>query len=77
TVSIPGGTTPWVRITATHTENGSPGTQFGISERSVEDFSDRSAPKTVPIRFDTVLPNTPTGASVNAWNLSQEFPGRN
>ncbi|MBH5145638.1 alpha-(1-_3)-arabinofuranosyltransferase [Rhodococcus erythropolis] len=77
TVSIPGGNTPWVRITATHTENGSPGTQFGISELSVEDFSDRSAPKTVPIRFDTVLPSTPTGASVNAWNLSQEFPGRN
>ncbi|MGC0365836.1 arabinofuranan 3-O-arabinosyltransferase [Rhodococcus sp. 27YEA15] len=77
TVSIPPGQTPWVRVTATHTENGSAGTQFGISELSVEDFSDANNPKPVPIRFDTVLPTTPEGASVQAWNLSQEFPGRN
>ncbi|MCE4266495.1 DUF3367 domain-containing protein [Rhodococcus globerulus] len=75
-VSIPGGTTPWVRVTATHTENGSAGTQFGISELSVEDFSDRSAPTFVPITFDTVLPAVPNDASVTSWNLTQEFPGR-
>ncbi|WP_349307287.1 alpha-(1-_3)-arabinofuranosyltransferase [Rhodococcus sp. IEGM 1379] len=77
TVSIPVGTTPWLRVTATHTENGSVGTQFGISELIVEDFADRSAPKPVPIRFDTVLPATPNNSSVSSWNLTQEFPGRN
>lgn len=76
TVSIPGGKTPWVRITATHTENGSSGTQFGISELSVDDFSNPDAPTRVPIRFDTVLPPAPDNASVRAWNLTQEFPGR-
>ncbi|QTJ69894.1 DUF3367 domain-containing protein [Rhodococcus sp. ZPP] len=78
TVSVPGGDTPWVRITATRTENGSAGTQFGISEVSVQDFSRRDAPPvTVPIRYRTVLPPTPDGASVSGWNLTQELPGRN
>ncbi|QDQ90867.1 DUF3367 domain-containing protein [Rhodococcus sp. WB9] len=76
-VSVPGGVTPWVRITATRTENGSAGTQFGISEVSVEDFSQRDAPVTVPIRYRTVLPPTPDGATVSEWDLSQELPGRN
>lgn len=76
TVSIPGGLTPWIRITATRTEDGSAGTQFGISELSVEDFTERDAPKLVPIEFRTVLPPTPDGAAVAGWNLSQELPGR-
>ncbi|MFD4366722.1 alpha-(1-_3)-arabinofuranosyltransferase [Rhodococcus sp. NPDC058521] len=75
-VSIPGGETPWVRVTATHTEDGSPGTQFGISEVSVEDFSDSNDPQTVPIRFRTVLPETPPDATVTGWDLAQELPGR-
>ncbi|WP_072688946.1 alpha-(1-_3)-arabinofuranosyltransferase [Rhodococcus marinonascens] len=77
TVSVPGGATPWVRITATRTENGSAGTQFGISELSVEDFSDPDGPVTVPIRYHTALPPTPVGTSVSRWDLSQELPGRN
>ncbi|AOW91710.1 hypothetical protein BFN03_00770 [Rhodococcus sp. WMMA185] len=77
TVSVPGGPTPWVRITATRTENGSAGAQFGISELSVEDFSNPDAPVTIPIRHQTVLPPTPSGASVSGWDLSQELPGRN
>ncbi|MEV0945289.1 alpha-(1-_3)-arabinofuranosyltransferase family protein [Rhodococcus sp. NPDC049939] len=76
TVSVPGGATPWVRITATRTQNGSAGTQFGISELSVEDFSDPGAPVTIPIRYHTALPPTPAGASVSSWDLSQELPGR-
>ncbi|MFZ2177047.1 MAG: alpha-(1-_3)-arabinofuranosyltransferase, partial [Rhodococcus sp. (in: high G+C Gram-positive bacteria)] len=76
-VSVPGGKTPWIRITAIRTENGSAGTQFGISEVAVQDFSQRDAPVTVPIRFRTVLPPTVENASVAGWDLSQELPGRN
>ncbi|WP_246098088.1 alpha-(1-_3)-arabinofuranosyltransferase [Rhodococcus spelaei] len=76
TVSLPPGETDWVKITATRTEDGSVGTQFGISELSVEDYTDRDHPVTVPIRHRTVLPPTPTGATVDAWDLGQELPGR-
>ncbi|MFD4180960.1 alpha-(1-_3)-arabinofuranosyltransferase family protein [Rhodococcus sp. NPDC058514] len=76
TVSLPTGTTDWLKITATKTEDGSVGTQFGVSEVAVEDFSDRDAPVPVPIRFRTVLPPTPAGATVAGWDLGQELPGR-
>ncbi|MGW6694280.1 alpha-(1-_3)-arabinofuranosyltransferase domain-containing protein [Rhodococcus sp. NPDC054953] len=75
-VSLPPGRTDWVKITATHTEDGSVGTQFGISELSVEDFTDRDHPAPVPIRHLTVLPPTPAGATVTGWDLGQELPGR-
>ncbi|MFC7446664.1 alpha-(1-_3)-arabinofuranosyltransferase domain-containing protein [Rhodococcus daqingensis] len=76
TVSLPTGKTDWLKITATKTEDGSVGTQFGVSEVAVEDFSDRDAPVPVPIRFRTVLPPTPAGAAVAGWDLGQELPGR-
>ncbi|SEL50958.1 alpha-(1-_3)-arabinofuranosyltransferase domain-containing protein [Rhodococcus maanshanensis] len=76
TVSLPPGKTDWLKVTATKTEDGSVGTQFGVSEISVEDYSDRDAPVAVPIAFRTVLPPTPTGAAVEGWDLGQELPGR-
>ncbi|CRK50594.1 Alpha-(1-_3)-arabinofuranosyltransferase [Rhodococcus sp. RD6.2] len=75
-VSLPPGRTDWVKVTATHTEDGSVGTQFGISEISVDDYSDRDNPVTIPIRHLTVLPPTPAGAAVTGWDLGQELPGR-
>ncbi|WP_347563595.1 alpha-(1-_3)-arabinofuranosyltransferase family protein [Rhodococcus sp. ABRD24] len=74
-VSLPSGTTPWVRITATHTEDGSVGIQFGISDLSVDDYS-AGAPTPVSIVHRTVLPPTPPGARVQGWDLGQELPGR-
>ena len=76
TVSLPGGETPWLRITAKSTVDGTRGSQFGISEVSVDDYSDRDNPKPVSIVHRAVLPPTPAGASVDAWELGQEFPGR-
>ncbi|NLG56069.1 MAG: DUF3367 domain-containing protein [Rhodococcus sp.] len=78
-VSLPGGRTDWFRITSTHTEDGSAGIQFGISEISVEDFGPVALggePQTVPVTHRTVLPAPPRGAQVTEWNLSQELPGR-
>lgn len=74
-VSLPSGTTPWLRILATHTEDGSPGYQFGISELSIDDYSSGD-PVPVPIVHRTVLPATPEGAQVRGWDLGQELPGR-
>ncbi|GGF93566.1 hypothetical protein GCM10007304_04320 [Rhodococcoides trifolii] len=76
TVSLPGGETPWVRITATQTENDSGGAQFGISELSLDDYSDFDHPVPVVIRHHTVLPASAPGARVTGWDLAQELPGR-
>ncbi|WP_216903782.1 alpha-(1-_3)-arabinofuranosyltransferase, partial [Nocardia alni] len=75
-VSLPPGRTGWLTITATATENGTAGGQFGISEVSVQDYSHRDQPTRVDIRHRTVLPPTPAGMPVLGWDLGQEFPGR-
>ncbi|WP_373282084.1 alpha-(1-_3)-arabinofuranosyltransferase domain-containing protein [Nocardia veterana] len=75
-VSLPPGRTDWLTITATRTENGTGGGQFGISEVNLFDYSNRDAPTPVDIRHRTVLPPVPPGSSVRGWDLGQEFPGR-
>ncbi|WP_197521694.1 alpha-(1-_3)-arabinofuranosyltransferase family protein [Nocardia sp. 852002-20019_SCH5090214] len=75
-VSLPPGRTDWLTITATRTENGTGGGQFGISEVQLFDYSNRDAPTPVTIRHHTVLPPVPAGTPVRGWNLGQEFPGR-
>lgn len=76
TVALPGSRIEWISITARQTEDGSAGGQFGISELSVDDYSDPQNPFAVPIRFRTALPETEPGARVIGWDLSQELPGR-
>ncbi|MFI9507009.1 alpha-(1-_3)-arabinofuranosyltransferase [Nocardia sp. NPDC052566] len=75
-ISLPPGRTGWLKITASRTEDGTRGGQFGISELALDDYSDRNAPVRVDIRHRTVLPPTPQGVQVRAWDLGQEFPGR-
>ncbi|WP_228786734.1 alpha-(1-_3)-arabinofuranosyltransferase [Nocardia terpenica] len=75
-ISLPPGRTDWLTITATRTEGGSAGGQFGISELTLDDYADRDAPRRVDIRHRTVLPPPPAGARVRGWDLGQEFPGR-
>nr|WP_228535654.1 alpha-(1->3)-arabinofuranosyltransferase family protein [Nocardia sp. BSTN01] len=75
-VSLPPGRTDWLTVTATRTENGTGGGQFGISEVQLFDYSNRDAPTPVAIRHRTVLPPVPAGTPVRGWNLGQEFPGR-
>ncbi|NNH74405.1 DUF3367 domain-containing protein [Nocardia uniformis] len=75
-ISLPPGKTHWIKITATQTDNGSRGGQFGISELTLNDFATRDEPVAVDIRHRTVLPPTPSGAQVEGWRLGQEFPGR-
>ncbi|MFZ2527343.1 MAG: alpha-(1-_3)-arabinofuranosyltransferase, partial [Rhodococcus sp. (in: high G+C Gram-positive bacteria)] len=76
TVALPLGTTTWIRITATHTDDGTTGSQFGLTEVAVDDFTDRADPHRIDIRRRIVLPPVPDGAEVLGWQLSQEFPGR-
>ncbi|MGF6882121.1 arabinofuranan 3-O-arabinosyltransferase [Nocardia sp. GAS34] len=75
-VSLPPGRTGWLTITATATEGGTAGGQFGISAVALDDYSNRDAPVPVDIRHRTVLPPVPAGTRVRGWDLGQEFPGR-
>nr|WP_245554232.1 alpha-(1->3)-arabinofuranosyltransferase [Nocardia takedensis] len=76
TISLPVGKTDWLKVTAIRTEGGGRGGQFGISELSLDDYSDRNAPHRVDITHRTVLPPVPSGTPVIGWDLGQEFPGR-
>lgn len=75
-VSLPAGTTSTIRITATQTEDGSSGAQFGLADVSVADYSDPDAPVGVSIRHHTDLPPVADGVEVTGWSLAQELPGR-
>ncbi|MGW5573917.1 alpha-(1-_3)-arabinofuranosyltransferase domain-containing protein [Nocardia thailandica] len=75
-VPLPAGRTSWITVTATRTETGARGGQFGISELSVYDYTQRDAPTQVDIRHRTVVPGPARGATVTGWDLGQEFPGR-
>ncbi|KAA0017389.1 alpha-(1-_3)-arabinofuranosyltransferase [Antrihabitans cavernicola] len=76
TVALPPGKTSWVQVISTETDDGSVGSQFGISELSLDDYSNIDAPVPVDIRHHTVLPETPPGATIAGWQLGQELPGR-
>lgn len=76
TVALPLGTTTWIRITAIHTERGTRGSQFGITELSLADHTDRDDPRPVEIRRRIVVPGPGEGVAVRGWQLGQEFPGR-
>ncbi|RMI33951.1 alpha-(1-_3)-arabinofuranosyltransferase domain-containing protein [Nocardia stercoris] len=75
-VSLPPGRTGWVKITATQTENDTAGGQFGISELSLDDYSNVDDPVAVDIRHRVIVPPPPVGTAVAGWDLGQEFPGR-
>ncbi|WP_328811595.1 alpha-(1-_3)-arabinofuranosyltransferase [Rhodococcus sp. NBC_00294] len=76
TVSLPAGTTTRIRVTATETENGSVGAQFGVSDLRLTDYTDPDAPTPVVVRHLTEMPAPADGVTVTGWNLAQELPGR-
>ncbi|MBY6349462.1 DUF3367 domain-containing protein [Rhodococcus corynebacterioides] len=75
-VSLPAGRTTFVRITATQTEDGSRGAQFGIADLRLTDFSDPTAPAPIRIEHRTDLPAPAPEVTVTGWSLAQELPGR-
>ncbi|MEU5842187.1 alpha-(1-_3)-arabinofuranosyltransferase [Rhodococcus sp. NPDC047139] len=76
TVALPLGSTSWIRITSVHTERGTVGNQFGLTEVSVDDFTDRNNPRPIDIRRRIVVPGPDGNVPVHGWQLGQEFPGR-
>ena len=76
TVALPYGETPWVRITAVGTDDGSSGVQFGVTELAVTQYDAAGFARPVEIRHTVVVPPPPPGWPVAAWDLGSELLGR-
>ncbi|OBI16930.1 hypothetical protein A5712_24805 [Mycobacterium sp. E2327] len=75
-VALPYGETPWVRITAAGTDDGSPGVQFGITDLSITQYDASGFAHPVSLRHTVRVPGPPPGAAVAAWDLGSELLGR-
>ncbi|TQK30006.1 DUF3367 domain-containing protein [Arthrobacter sp. SLBN-53] len=74
--ALPFGETPWVRITAVGTDDGSPGVQFGITDLSVTQYDASGFAHQIPLRRTLDVPGPPPGAAVAQWDLGSELLGR-
>jgi arabinofuranan 3-O-arabinosyltransferase len=75
-VALPYGETPWMRITAVGTNDGSPGVQFGITDFSVTQYDASGFAHPVNLRHTVDVPGPPTGSAVAQWDLGTELQGQ-
>jgi arabinofuranan 3-O-arabinosyltransferase len=76
TVALPYGETPWVRITAVGTDDGSSGVQFGITDLAVTQYDASGFAHPIDLRHTVVVPAPPAGDPVAEWDLGSELLGR-
>lgn len=76
TVALPFGETPWLRITAAGTDDGSSGVQFGITDLAVTQYDAAGFARPVELRHTVVVPPPPAGSVVAGWDLGSELLGR-
>ncbi len=75
-VALPAGETPWVRLTAAATNDGSAGVQFGITDLSITQYDASGFAHPLTLRHTVLVPGPPQGASVAGWDLGSELLGR-
>ncbi|MDD4867189.1 MAG: alpha-(1-_3)-arabinofuranosyltransferase, partial [Mycobacterium sp.] len=76
TAALPYGETPWVRITAAATGNGSAGAQFGITDLSVTPYDALGFAHPINLRHTALVPGPPAGSAIAGWDLGSELLGR-
>ncbi|MGD9621695.1 MAG: alpha-(1-_3)-arabinofuranosyltransferase [Mycolicibacterium sp.] len=76
TVALPYGESPWVRITAVATDDGSPGVQFGITDFTVTQYDANGFANPVNLRHTVQVPGPPSRSAVAQWDLGSELLGR-
>jgi arabinofuranan 3-O-arabinosyltransferase len=76
TAALPVGETPWVRITAIATDNGSAGVQFAITDLSITQYDASGFAHPVGLRHTVLVPGPPPNAAVARWDLGSELLGR-
>lgn len=76
TAALPYGETPWVRVTATGTDDGSPGVQFGITDFTVTQYDASGFAHPIELRHTVTVPGPPANSAVAQWDLGSELLGR-
>ncbi len=76
TVALPYGETPWVRLTAVATDDGSAGVQFGITDFTITQYDANGFAHPVSLRHTVVVPGPPSNSVVAQWDLGSELLGR-
>jgi arabinofuranan 3-O-arabinosyltransferase len=76
TGALPYGETPWVRITAIGTDDGSPGVQFAITDLSITQYDAKGYAHPINVRHTALVPAAPPNAAVAQWDLGTEPLGR-
>jgi arabinofuranan 3-O-arabinosyltransferase len=76
TAALPYGETPWVRVTAIGTDDGSAGVQFGITDIAVTQYDANGFAHPVELRHTVVVPGPPAGSVVAGWDLGSDLVGR-
>ncbi len=76
TAALPYGETPWVRITAAGTDDGSAGVQFGITDLSITQYDASGFAHPVNLRHTVLVPGPPQGSAIAGWDLGSELLGR-
>ncbi len=76
TVALPYGETPWVRITAVATDDGSAGVQFGVTDFTITQYDANGFAHPVSLRHTVVVPGPPPNSAVAQWDLGSELLGR-
>ncbi|QPM73305.1 alpha-(1-_3)-arabinofuranosyltransferase [Mycobacterium avium] len=74
--ALPYGETPWLRITAAGTDDGSPGVQFGITDLTVTQYDASGFAHPVDLRHTVRVPGPPPESPITRWELGPELPGR-
>jgi arabinofuranan 3-O-arabinosyltransferase len=76
--ALPYGETPWVRVTAVGTDDGSAGVQFGITDLAITQYDANGFAHPVDLRHTVVVPAPPAGSGSNVagWDLGTELLGR-
>jgi len=72
TAALPYGETPWVKITAIGTNDGSPGVQFAITDLSITQYDAGGFAHPVDLRHTALVPAPPTKSVVAQWDLGSE-----
>jgi arabinofuranan 3-O-arabinosyltransferase len=76
TAALPFGETPWVRITAIGTQDGSAGVQFAITDLSITQYDASGFAHPVDVRHTVLVPGPPPDVAVVRWDLGSELLGR-
>jgi arabinofuranan 3-O-arabinosyltransferase len=76
TAALPYGETPWVRVTAAGTDDGSSGVQFGITDLSITQYDASGFAHPVDLRHTVRVPGPPPGSAIAGWDLGTELLGR-